>query len=111
MLVTREEASAEHDRVRRLARDGRVDDLIRELKNLRRFRLLAIRAAAATRLGLIGQHAAAVPLAYHDRALWRRPGQGSLGERAHNVDVRERGCERADDAPEMSVAAPCLDRG
>jgi HEAT repeat protein len=62
ILVTRQQAAAEHDRGRRLAREGRIDDLIRELENPHRFRLLIIRAAAASRLGLLRAPAAVGPV-------------------------------------------------
>jgi HEAT repeat protein len=61
--VTRQQAAAEHDGVRRLAREGRIDELIRELENPHRFRLLIIRAAAASRLGSLRATAAVGPVA------------------------------------------------
>jgi HEAT repeat protein len=63
ILVTPQEAAAEHRRIRRLARERRTDELIDELKNPRRFRLLSIRGAAASRLGLLGARNAAHPVA------------------------------------------------
>jgi HEAT repeat protein len=62
VLVTRQQAAAEHDRVRQLAREGRTDELIRELENPHRCRLLIIRGAAASRLGLLHAAAAVGPL-------------------------------------------------
>jgi hypothetical protein len=63
ILVTRQKAAAEHKRIRRLARERRADELIRELKNPRRFRLVVLRATAASQLGLLRAPNAARPVA------------------------------------------------
>ena len=63
ILVTRRQAATEHDRVLQLAREGRIDELIAELQNPHRFRLLIIRAAAASRLGSLRATEAARPVA------------------------------------------------
>jgi HEAT repeat protein len=63
VLITRKQAAAEHDRVHRLAREGRIAELIHELDNPHRYRFLIIRGAAASRLGMLGAVAAAKPVA------------------------------------------------
>jgi HEAT repeat protein len=53
----------EYERVKRLERDERVDDLIKELQNPRTYRSLTVRGAAAMSLERLRAKAAARPIA------------------------------------------------